>query len=129
MAFEKHWRVSFIGFAFLSLLAACREGVNVTVDQQASGTVSFAVSPVEERFRPCIDSLYVHSGPRSSLGRPVVWHLELMDPRVCVTKVDFGVVPAGFEADPGGQPLKPGGQYEVRVMGPGFNDGAEFTRE
>ena len=127
MAFEKHWHAAVIGL--VSLLSSCREGVRVTVEQHASGALRFAVSPLGDRFRPCIESLYVYSGPRSQLGRPVVWHVERMDPKICVTKVDFGAVPAGFEADPGSQPLKPGGRYEVAVMGPGFNDGAEFTRQ
>ncbi|PSJ36635.1 hypothetical protein [Allosphingosinicella deserti] len=128
MASQKHWCVSLVGIALLSLPAACREGVRVTVEQHASGAVRFLVSPLGDRFRPCIDSLYVYSGPRSQSGRPLVWHVERMDPRICVAKVDFGAVPAGFEADSGSQPLHAGGQYEVAVMGPGFNDGAEFTR-
>lgn len=125
MGFDQAMRVRLAILAWLPLVAACQEGIHVTVEQ-AAGKARFVVTPVVERFRTCIRTVNVY-GPQAATDRKVpIWHIERRDPKVCVANVEFGIAPQGFEGSPPSTPLRPGTRYDVVLMGPGFNDGTDF---
>ena len=128
MASDRAVRRRLATLAWLSLVAACQEGIHVTVEQDA-GKARFIVTPVAERFRTCIRTVNVYDPQTTTDRKAPIWHLERRDPRVCVASLEFGVVPQGFEGDPPTVRLRPGTRYEVALMGPGFNDGTEFIAQ
>ncbi len=112
-----------IGLMVVLLVAACQQGVALTVSRSTGNTVSLAVTSLSFNFRACLDSASIY--PADQQGHPV-WELGRADPHDCVQQVSLGTARPGF-SQRSSAPLRPGRAYCAEVNGPGFSTRRGFT--